>query len=57
MIRNSVTLYEDDAWLVVSVLEDLIEYIDEEQETQYKLLNDYRSKLINLKRKIEDAVK
>lgn len=56
MIRNSVTLYEDDAWTVVSAIENLIDFIDE-YESNSRLSKQYKQKLIELKDKIEKAIR
>lgn len=56
MIRNSVTLYEDDAWDVVSALENLIEMI-EEYEPDGRLNREYKDRIANLAKQIEKAIR
>lgn len=56
MVRNSVTLYEEDAWTVVSAIENLIDFIDE-YESGSRLSRDYKQELIELKDKIEKAIR
>lgn len=55
MLRNSVTLYEDDAMTVVSAIDDLIEFI-EKYEPDSRLNRNYKQELIDLKERIEHAV-
>lgn len=55
MIRNSVTLSEDDAWTVVSAIENLIEFI-EEYEPDSRLNRDYKKELTDLKDRIERSL-
>lgn len=55
VLRNSVTLYEDDAMTVVSAIDDLIEFI-EKYEPDSRLNRNYKQELIDLKERIEHAV-
>lgn len=56
MIRNSITLYENDAWTVVSAIENLIDFI-EEYEPDSRLNRNYKEELIELKDRIEHAIR
>lgn len=56
VIRNSVTLYENDAWTVVSAIENLIDFI-EEYEPDSRLNRNYKEELIELKDRIEHAIR
>jgi len=56
VIRNSVTLYEDEAWTVVSAIEDLVEFI-EEYEPDSRLNRDYKKELTDLKDRIEKTIR
>ena len=55
MIRNSVTLYEGDALDVVGLLEDLLEYVDNDP-TEFVRKDCYIERIKELKDKIEKAV-
>lgn len=57
MIRNSVTLYEDDAWTVVSALEELLDYIDMYGDKHSRITDRRIEELTELKERIESAVK
>lgn len=57
MIRNSITLYEDDAWTVVSALEELLDYIDMYGDKHSRITDRRIEELTELKERIESAVK
>ena len=57
MIRNSVTLYEDDAWTVVSAIEDLLDYIDRYGDKHSRITDRRVEELTELMKRIESAVK
>lgn len=57
MIRNSVTLYEDDAWTVVSALEELLDYIDMYGDKHSRITDRRIEELTDLKQRIESAIR
>lgn len=56
MIRNSVTLSEDDAMDVVSALEELIDYINMYGDKHSRLTDRQIEELTDLKNRIERSL-
>lgn len=56
MIRNSITLYEDDAMDVVSFLDDLLDYMNEHEDDSIRRIRERKERVSAMKKKIEDAV-
>lgn len=57
VIRNTITLTDDDAWTVVSALEELLDYIDMYGDKHSRITDRRIDELTELKQRIESAIK
>ena len=56
MVRNSVTLYEDDAWDVAFALQDYVE-MSKEMHPDVSLGSEYEEKLLRLAEYITERIR